>query len=216
MRVGSGDRHGEGALENSRSRGASWSSPIIIPGHDGKPLFVVNANGSLTAFDLKGGVVWDVDGVTGQVTPTPAWSDGRLFAVNVGSPVLCYKVASQPEKQWEFGSGHLSDTGSPITLNGLFFMATRGGRLTCLDAAIGKEQWSTKAPPSYASLVASGDRVDLLGRNGTVLIFAPERAYRAIGTCQLPDGTDATPAFSDGRMYIRGHNHLWCIGAKQE
>ena len=40
--------------EHPRSRGPTWSSPIIIPGPDGKPQFVVNANGSATAYDLAG------------------------------------------------------------------------------------------------------------------------------------------------------------------
>lgn len=211
--------------EHERSRGGSWSSPIIIPNDDGKPLFVVNANGSLTAFDETGNIVWDIDGVTGQVTPTPAYSKGQLFPVNVGSSLLCYKTASgpvqqccnkiapEPVKQWQF-TGHLSDTGSPVALNGLLFMGTRDGELTCVDTVTGKGLWVQKAPASYASLVASGDRVYLLGRAGTMLIFAAERDYRAIATCQIPDGTDSTPAFSNGRIYIRGRNYLWCIGAK--
>jgi len=207
--------------EHERSRGASWSSPIIMLSNDGKPLFVANANGSLTAFDETGNVVWDIDGVTGQVTPSPSYAEDRLFAVNAGSPLLCFKTASEPGKkpasepvkQWQF-TGHLSDTGSPVVLGGLLFMATRDGMLTCVDAVTGKGLWVQKAPPSYASLVASGDRVYLLGRNGTMLIFAAERNFRAIATCQLSDGADSTPAFSDGRIYIRSRNYLWCIGTK--
>ena len=201
--------------EHERSRGGAWSSPIIIPANDGTPLFVINATGSLTAYDEAGNVVWDIDGVTGQVTPSPAYSNDRLFAVNAGSPLLCYKISSEPVKQWEF-SGNLSDTGSPVALGDLLFMATKDGKLTCLDAVTGKKLWVKKVTAAYSSLVASGNRVYLLGRDGNMLIFAAERDFRTISTCHIPDGTDSTPAFSDGRIYIRGHDYLWCLGNKSQ
>ena len=84
--------------EHPRSRGPSWSSPISVPGADGKPLLVVNANGSATAYDLTGEAVWDVDGVNGQVTPSPAWWDNRVYLVNVGSRLICYNVSGNPQE----------------------------------------------------------------------------------------------------------------------
>ena len=69
----------------------------LVPGPDGKPLLVVNANGSATAYDLAGKMIWDVDGVNGQVTPSPAWSDNRVYLANVGSRLICYDVSGQPE-----------------------------------------------------------------------------------------------------------------------
>ena len=89
--------------EHSRSRGPAWSSPIIIPGAEGKPQFVVNANGSATAYDLTGKRVWDVDGVNGQVTPSPTWWDGRVYLVNSGSRLICYKLSENPQAVWHVG-----------------------------------------------------------------------------------------------------------------
>jgi hypothetical protein len=62
--------------------------------------------------------------------------------------------------------------------------------------------------------VASGRRVYALGRDGTLQIVAAERNYRVLGTCSLGEGSDATPALAEGRIYIRGRNHLWCLGSK--
>ncbi len=198
--------------QNPRSRGPSWASPILVPGADGKPLLVVNANGSATAYDLTGKMVWDVDGVNGQVTPSPAWWDGRVYLANVGSRLICYKVSGSPQALWQL-SGKLSDVASPVVVNGLLFMATSGGQLVCVDATTGKEVWTRKSPRCYASLVASGDRVYALGRDGTMQIVAADRTYRVLGACSLGEGSDATPALGDARIYIRGRNHLWCLGA---
>ena len=65
---------------------------------------------------------------------------------------------------------------SPVVVNGLFFMATGGGQMVCVDATTGKEVWTHKSPRCYASLVASGDRVYALGRDGTMHIVAAERS----------------------------------------
>jgi outer membrane protein assembly factor BamB len=199
--------------ERERMRGAAWSSPIVVPGTDGKPLFLVNGKGSLTAFDQEGEVVWDLDGVTGEVTPSPAYWNGHFYAVNVGSFSICYKVAKDPVNLWQYKRS-LSDTSSPVVTNGLLFMACANGKLVCLDALTGTELWSQKMQGCYASLVVSGDRVYALGRDGTMQIVAAERSYRLISTCVLGERSDATPAVGDGRIYIRGRDHLWCFGNK--
>jgi outer membrane protein assembly factor BamB len=200
--------------EHPRSRGPSWSSPISVPGADEKPLLVVNANGSATAYDLTGQVVWDVDAANGQVTPSPVWWDSRVYFVNVGSRLICYNVSGSPHKLWQL-NGRLPDVASPVVVNGLFFMAA-SGQLVCVDATTGTEVWTHKSPRCYASLVASGDRVYALGRDGTMLIVAAERTYRLVGTCSLGEGSDATPALGDGRIYIRGRNNLWCLGTNEK
>jgi len=202
---------GKTLWEKERSRGAAWSSPIVMPGPGGAPMWVANANGSITAFDAKGQVAWDLDGVTGQVTPSPTWAEGRLYLLNVGSSLLCYSGDATPKLLWEYKRA-LSDTSSPVVVNGLLFMSVTGGSLVCIDAKTGQHQWKQKGPGAYASLLASGNRVYCLGRDGTMLIFAAERQYRQIAMCQLGDGADATPAIGDGCMFIRSNHFLWRLG----
>ena len=195
----------------ARSRGASWSSLMVVPGADGKPVVVANANGSTTGYDLAGHMVWDVDGATGEVAPSPAWWNGCIYSVNIGSTLFCHTV--QGTKKWGY-HGHLSDSASPIILNGLLFMVTSGGKLTALDADTGQELWLHDAPGCYASLIASGNAVYALGRDGTTLIFQADRTFHAIAQNRIGDAADATPAMSDGRLYLRSNKWLWCIGHK--
>ena len=177
-----------------------------------RPRFLVNANGSLTAYDLQGNVVWDVDGVTGEVTPSPAWGEHQLFAVNVGSALLCYANTDSPTLRWRADDGPFCDTSSPVAVNGLCFMATANARLVCVDGQTGHVLWTAKNPSCYASLIASGERIYSLGRDGTMYIVAAARQYKLLATCPLGDHVDATPACADGRLFIRGREYLWCIG----
>jgi len=208
-------RTGRIVWDVDRSRGASWSSLMVVPDAAGKPLIVANANGSTTGFDLAGNVVFDVDGATGEVAPSPAWWEGRVYAVNVGSRLFCHRVYGEITKLWDVG-GHLSDTASPIAVRGRLFMTTGGGYLTCLETDTGKKLWTQRVPGGYASLVASGDRLYALGRDGNMQIVAVQDSFRAIATCALGEPADATPAMSAGRIYLRGSGHLWCLGAQTE
>lgn len=198
-----------------RSRGASWSSPMTIPGASKKIELVVNANGSITGYDADGKMVWDADGVTGEVTPSPIWWEGKLYLVHGGSGLLCYEMitGTEPKKLWEF-HGMLCDVASPVIDNGLLFMAVASGTLVCVDALTGKEVWNHDGPGCYASPVVSGKRVYFLGRDGTILIVAAERSYRELANCPLDDGSDATPAISAGRIYVRTKKYLWCLGER--
>ena len=188
---------------------------MVVPNAGGSPLVVANANGSTTGYHLTGQVAWDIDGATGEVAPSPAWWNGRIYAVNAGSGLYCHQTWGKPKKLWEY-SGRLSDTASPVAVNGLFFMTTGNGYFSCLDAANGKDLWIERVPGGYASLIASGDRIYTLGRNGSMQIVAAERTYRQIATCILGDSADATPAMCNGRLYIRSSKWLWCLGSKTE
>jgi len=200
--------------DRERSRGASWSSLMIVPDAGGKPLVVANANGSTTAYDLTGEMAWDVDGATGEVAPSPAWWDGRIYSLNVGSRLYCHRVHGTVERLWEI-AGRLSETASPVAVDGLLFMTTANGQFTCLDATSGERVWTERIPGGYASLLSSGGRIYALARNGVMQIAAAQRTYHLIAICALGEDADATPAMTaDGRMFIRGSKHLWCIDGR--
>jgi len=118
------------------------------------------------------------------------------------------------EKLWEI-AGRLSDTASPVAVDGLLFMTTGNGPFTCLDATSGHRIWTEKIPGGYASLLSSGGRIYALARNGVMQIAAAQRTYHLIAICALGEDADATPAMTaDGRMFIRGSKHLWCIDGR--
>ena len=194
--------------QKERSRGASWSSPHVIPGSEH---FIVNANGSVTAFHKDGLVLWDEDGVTGQVTPSVSWWNHRVFVVNGLAGMMSYEVSGAPKLVWK-NQRPLTDVASPLVHQGLVFMVTSGGRIDCLDALTGQEVWTQQGPGCHSSLVASGERVYALGRDGITLVFAAKRQYQELAKNRLGEASDATPAIGQGRMWIRGRGNLWCLG----
>ena len=38
--------------------------------------------------------------------------------------------------------------------------------------------------------------------------------FEVLATSDLGDGGDASPAVSDGRLFLKGKQYLWCVGKK--
>jgi len=46
-------------------------------------------------------------------------------------------------------------------------------------------------------------------------VFAAEPTFRLLARNELGEVVRATPAVADGRLYIRGERHLYCIGNRR-
>jgi hypothetical protein len=49
---------------------------------------------------------------------------------------------------------------------------------------------------------------------GVTLILATGEEFKELGRNELGERVDASPAFRDGRIYLRGKDHLFAIGKK--
>lgn len=94
----------------------------------------------------------------------------------------------------------------------LYFLES-GGYLFCYDAQTGKPIWEHDLENGFAASPSlAGDRLYLLAEDGVMTILKNDREFQEIAKCELGDKTMATPAFADGKIHIRGENHLYCIG----
>jgi outer membrane protein assembly factor BamB len=206
---------GKTAWEVARNQGMSWSSPILAPAEDGTRMLLLSAENTISAYNAATGTsLWEAEGVTGEITPSLTHAGGRLYAVNDNSRLVCYRLAAKPAKLWEL-TENLPGISSPVVANGFLFLATSAGQLACVDTRTGKPAWVKDAGTCYSSLVASGDRVYAVSRDGITTICEAAGAFRRIATCDLAgEAVDATPAFGDGRIYLRSRQTLWCLGSK--
>lgn len=57
-----------------------------------------------------------------------------------------------------------------------------------------------------------GSLVYLSAEDGRTFIFALADRFELLQTCMIDETQAASFAFADGRIYIRGGKHLFCIG----
>ena len=65
----------------------------------------------------------------------------------------------------------------------------------------------------YASPVGAAGRVYLAGREGVTLVLKEGPEFEVLAANSLDDGFDPSPAVVGDALYLRGRQHLYCIGA---
>jgi outer membrane protein assembly factor BamB len=87
------------------------------------------------------------------------------------------------------------------------------GYLSCFKNSDGTKLWEQEVEDYFlASPSFVGDKLYLLGDDGVMFIAEVEPEYKELAKCELGEKCQASPAFADGRIYIRGEKHLFCIG----
>jgi len=196
--------------------GPSWASPIVVSGREaGRFVAVMHGHGRTIGFDLADGAErWRVDGVTGEVAPSPAWDGRYLVLANAYSRLVVFDLsgADGPRQVWENSEGAWPDVSSPVAVDGLVYVAPDSGDLACYDLATGQEVWKqTYDDGFYSSPVVAAGRVYVTDRTGVVRVVRAGRTFELLAANPLGESADATPAFCGGRVIVRGRTHLFCL-----
>jgi len=210
---------GRQAWRTRRELPASWSTPIVIRA-GGREELITCGNPWVIAYNPENGKeLWRAEVLGGDVAPSPVFAGGLVFAVNSGSNLAAIRPGgngdvTKTHVAWTF-TEDLPDIVSPLSNGEIVLTAYTYGTLTCVDAKTGKLLWSQDFDADFkSSPTLVGDRIYLLDAKGVMHIFAAGRAYKELGKAALGEPAHASPAFVDGRIYIRGKHNLYCIGKK--
>jgi outer membrane protein assembly factor BamB len=207
----------------------SYASPCLW--RNGKEaLLITHGNDYAIAHRLEdGSEVWRVGGLNPKDKYNPtlrfvaspvAVSDLIVIPSAKNGPV----VGLEPNAQglvMPGGKGEIwrmdhntPDVPSPLVHDGLVYLCRENGRLLCLDAKTGTVHYNEQ-PYSLihrASPVWADGKVYLTARDGTFCVIAAGPSYKLLAKNKLPDQVTASPAISNGRIYLRGWETLWVIG----
>ncbi len=218
------DRPGYGKGESPDT----YSSAFIWEG-EGGPLLVAHGNDYCTGHRLDTGAeVWRVQGlnpssngawrfvssplVTPDLIVVPSCKNGPTVAFN---PVGAKGDITPDNKNelWRFA--RTPDVVSPIRVGDVVYLMS-DGPLTAVDAKTGKELYRQPVGKGIhrAHLVAADGKVYVTGREGGVNVVQAGPEFKLLASNTLPDKFYASPAVAGGRIYLRGHQFLWAIGAK--
>jgi outer membrane protein assembly factor BamB len=105
------------------------------------------------------------------------------------------------------------DICSPVSDGKYVYLMESEGYLMCCNVADGQKVYEHDLRESFtASPSIVGDKLYLLDANGVMHIAETGPEYKEIAKCELGEECHASPAFVDGRIYIRGDENLYCIG----
>jgi len=155
---------------------------------------------------------WEIDCVYGEVGPSVAYGSDLVYAVNEYAILVSIKPGDTPEIVWE-NDELLSDVPSPIVKDGLMYLATSYGVIVCYDAVSGEKYWENEFDNGfYGSPMYANGNIFIMDMSGVVHVFKAGKTYEEISSNPLGENGMTTPAFMDGRIYLRGNEHLYCVG----
>lgn len=203
---------GEEIWQITRKCKISWASPIIAE-IDGQKQLILASNPIVAGYSLSDGKeLWAVDCLYGEVGPSCGYGEGLIFAANEYAKLVAIDPADGFKIKWE-DDEYLPEVSSPVVSKGLLFIATSYGVLVCYDAKSGEKYWEKEYSSGfYSSLIIIDGKLYAIDMGGITHIIAVSKEFKLIAEPKLNEKIVTTPAFSKGRIYIRGEKFLYCIG----
>ncbi|HEX2969740.1 MAG TPA: PQQ-binding-like beta-propeller repeat protein [Bacteroidales bacterium] len=202
---------GETKWETVRNGRPVWSSPVIAY-FSGTPQVVINGNPYVSAYELESGKeLWSVECMSGDVAPSVAVNSTLAYAVTDYVKLAAIKPGSGASIVWE-DNMFTPDVSSPVATDEYLFLSTGVGDIACYNAQKGDTLWTHYFTEQfYASPTVADGKVYFLDRSGVMHIVNAGPKLEIIAESSLGERADCTPAFSDGKIFIRGKKNLYCI-----
>ncbi len=223
---------GKTVWKTARQELPSWGTPTVISA-GGRDELVTNAANYIRGYDPRTGAeLWRLGGSSKITAPTPIFADGLIvvasgrrperpiFAVRPGARgdlTLGKDQTSSPAVPWS-KTGRGSYMPTPLAHGGILYVLNNDGVFDAYEVQTGKEIYRQRLDPVgsgfSASPVAADRRIYLSNEDGEMLVVAAGREFRLIATNRIGELLMATPALSDGVMYVRSASAVFAIGSR--
>lgn len=205
----------------------SWATPLLVPVGKKAELVVGEDKRVLGLDALTGELLWTCRGIDDYMCPTAVADQGIVYAVGgLTSPgAIAVKAGgrgdvTESHRLWTIKKG--SNVSSPVYHEGhLYWAHDESGVVYCADAKTGKIVYQERlAPPAkriYASATLADGKLYYVSRtNGTYVLQAGPQ-FKLLARNQFASDAsvfNASPAISEGRIYMRSDQALYCVGSK--
>lgn len=200
----------------------TFSTPLVVSAA-GRQEILLPAVNKLRAFDPgTGRELWSADGMNPLVYSSPTFGEGTVAVYGgfFGSGIFI-----KPG-----GSGDVTGKrlvyeqrlkkhciGSPIIRDGHVYAALTDGFGQCVELATGKTVWEERLPSTgasaqtWASPVLVEDRLYLVNQSGDTVILRAGPKFEVISINPVGEPSNSTLALSNGDIFLRTQEALWCV-----
>jgi outer membrane protein assembly factor BamB len=209
----------------------TFGTPAIAPytaGGANREQVVLNGWKEIAGYDVADGKqLWTMKGGGDIPVPTPLVKDGLIVITNAhgpGRPIYAIRtdaagdlnekkdaIAWQQEK-----AGNYMQT--PLIDGGLAYFCYDNGVFTVFELKNGERIYQQRLGGGTSgftsSPVAAGGKLYVTNEEGHTYVIGLGREFKILAENDLGEVVMATPAVSDGVLYIRGRKHLYAIASK--
>jgi outer membrane protein assembly factor BamB len=212
-----------GGLEGGDAQSwiGSWSTPLLLP-LAGREQLVVALPEQLVSLDpTTGRLLWKAGGLGRLIYASPVGTSELVVAMSgyMGPAVAVGVEASAKDHlvarlRWKV-ERNPQQIGSGVVHERHLYRVTELGIAQCIELATGRVVWQERLGGRCWSscVLTADDRVYVVDQAGETFVFQadPDRCD-VLARNPLRELTRASLAVSDGLLFIRTYEHLWCIG----
>lgn len=196
----------------------AYSTPLLVDFGGKKQMLTVGSKAAYSYDPATGREIWKLNhpGFSSASRPVFDGTNAFIATGNGKGEMLCVRVDGQGDVTdthvlWRNGRG-FPRMPSPVLADGLLFMVSDSGIISCLESATGKELWQERLGGDYAaSLLYADGRVYCFGQDGKATVLKAARTYEVLASNKFADGFMASPAVDGRALILRTKTHLYRI-----
>ncbi|MFZ0283497.1 MAG: PQQ-binding-like beta-propeller repeat protein [Bacteroidales bacterium] len=203
----------------------SFSTPIFRK-MAGKMQMIFCGNKEIASYNpVDGSRYWFVDGPSEDFCSSPVYNEKSGLVLVSSAWPLRNLVAIRPDGQGDVTKTHVawqSRKGayyvpSPVCTADYLLTTMTTGDVHCIEVATGNTLWVKNLGPQYSSPVLADGLVYMPNDEGVITVIRPGPKFESVSINSIGERMNASPAISNGKIYLRGFKNLYCIskdGAK--
>lgn len=208
----------------------TWATPVVA-NVDGREQLLMGLPSRAGAYDPStGNLLWWVEGLASDRSDLCYTSPVVVGEVGVvmggfGGPSIGFRLGgsgdvTEDHRLWRnFSTSPRPPQriGTGVVADGLIYMANADepGSIECIDPTSGETRWEerrTTDGPHWGSMIFADGRLYVTGQNGITRVLAPNKdRYELLAENDLGEQSNSTPAVSDGQIFLRTFDALYCI-----
>jgi outer membrane protein assembly factor BamB len=196
-----------------------WNCPVIRE-VNGKSELLIGLPKQLTAFNpADGKEIWKCMGLGPLVYNDVLYSDDVLVSMSgYSGPAIGVKSGgtgdvTETHRLWRNEREQPQRVGSGVIVGKHMYILNDPGFAQCIEIATGKEIWREKlGGQAWTSMVSAGDKLYVIDTKGITYVLKASPEYSLISKNPVGELTRASVALSDGQVFIRTYQNLYCIG----
>jgi outer membrane protein assembly factor BamB len=208
----------------------SWGTPTLYEGERRVEL-ITNAAKQIRGYDpLTGKELWRVSPNSEVTVTTPIAAHELIFVVNGYPPIQpIYAIRAGATGDISLKEGQDSSESiawskkrggvyipTPLLYNDYLYLCANHGVLSCYKAKSGEkvyqERIAEKGGAFTASPVAAAGRLYLTSEEGEIHVIKAGPRYELLATNLMNEVCMATPAISEGMLFVRTQHNIFAIG----
>lgn len=199
----------------------SYVTPIIRKIEE-RDQMILSGSLCVASYDPRTGQRhWILDGPTEQFVASMVYNGKHVF-VTGGYPER-HILAIDPTGKGNVTDSHVAwrtNRGaayvpSPLVSGDHLLVVADSGVATCFNAQTGERYWRERLDGGHSpSPVLANDTVYCLSDQGVCTVFRLGKEFDVIAENDLREPISASPAISQGQLFVRTHQALYCIGRK--